>query len=159
MPRIKPTVYLFKVALKGHQRVWRRVPLRSDQSLHDLHQAIFDAFDRFDEHLYSFYFPPPGSRGRAWLRDAKEYTHPDVAAGPHLFADDPTPNAARTNIASLGLGSGQRFYYLFDFGDSWWHEITVEQTDGVDDHQTYPRVIEQRGDSPPQYPEVEEDEA
>jgi hypothetical protein len=41
--------------------------------------------------------------------------------------------------------------YLFDFGDEWWHDIAVEATDGQPDHRKYPRIIERRGDSPPQY--------
>ena len=55
-------VYVFKVALKGAKRIWRRIAIRSDQTLDELHQATFDAFDRYDEHLYSFYLPPLESR-------------------------------------------------------------------------------------------------
>ena len=32
-------------------------------------------------------------------------------------------NAARTCLDTLGLRVGQQFEYLFDFGDSWWHEV------------------------------------
>jgi len=38
----------------------------------------------------------------------------------------------------------------------WWHEITVEQTDAADDKGRYPRIVERKGDSPPQYPDAEE---
>ncbi len=122
-------VYVFKVALKGAKRIWRRIALRSDQTLNDLHEAIFDAFDRYDEHLYSFYIPPLESQGRARLREATEYTHPYAAEEPGPFSDDPINNAAETTIDDLKLVKGQRFDYLFDFGDSWWHEITVEETE------------------------------
>ena len=62
-PKLDPnaTLYMFKVALSQQKRIWRRIGIRSDQTLDDLHAAIFDAFDRFDEHLYSFYIPPPGA--------------------------------------------------------------------------------------------------
>jgi hypothetical protein len=36
--------------------VSRTIQMRGDQTLEDLHHAIFDAFDRFDEHLYEFQF-------------------------------------------------------------------------------------------------------
>ena len=32
----------------------RTIRIRGDQTLAQLHQAIFDAFDRFDEHMYEF---------------------------------------------------------------------------------------------------------
>jgi len=158
----KPTtakVYVFKVALKGAKRIWRRIAMRSDQTLDELHQATFDAFDRSDEHLYSFYLSPLESRGRARLRDATEYTHPSAAEAPGPFADEPINNAAQTKIADLRLVKGQRFDYLFDFGDSWWHELTVEQTEGEPSAGEYPLIIEVRGESPPQYLESDEDEA
>jgi len=51
---------------------------------------------------------------------------------PFLF-EEPDPfgarrrfNAAHTRMDTLALKVGQQFEYLFDFGDSWWHEIRVE---------------------------------
>jgi Plasmid pRiA4b ORF-3-like protein len=153
--RIKPSVYVFKVALKGAKRIWRSIAVRSDQTLDDLHEAIYAAFDRYDEHLYSFYFPAPGTRDR-YIRDAPEYTHP------FNTEDDPfdrdLKNAAETVLAKLGLTAGQRFFYLFDFGDEWWHEVTVQRVDDPVEEGTYPRVLERRGESPPQYPELDEEE-
>ena len=73
-----------------------------------------------------------------------------------LFGEEPPPNAAKARIDGLRLEPGQKFYYLFDFGDEWWHEITVEQTDAPRGDAKHPRIIEQRGKSPRQYPEYEE---
>ena len=56
------SVYVFKVALSGSKRIWRRIAMRPAQTLDDLHEAIFTAFDRYDEHLYSFFFPTSQSR-------------------------------------------------------------------------------------------------
>jgi hypothetical protein len=58
----------------------------------------------------------------------------------------------------LGLKPRQVFLYLFDFGDSWWHEITVEQIDAQPEKGKYPRVLERHGQSPPQYPDVDDEE-
>ena len=75
----------------------------------------------------------------------------DFFGGPKKY------NAAKTKIDGLGLKVGQKFRYIFDFGDSWWHEIKVEQTDGEVEKGRYPRIIEKHRDSPPQYPDWEED--
>jgi hypothetical protein len=50
-------VFIFKVALQGDEDIWRRIAVREDQTLDDLHRAIVEAFDRDDDHLYSFYVP------------------------------------------------------------------------------------------------------
>jgi len=50
-------VFIFKVALAGRKNIWRKIAIKGNQTLDDLHGAIFDAFDRYDDHLYSFYFP------------------------------------------------------------------------------------------------------
>jgi hypothetical protein len=143
------TAFVFKVALKGAGGVWRRIAVHGDQTLHHLHAAIFQAFDREEEHLYSFYFPKPGARSRDRLRTAVEYTHP-FNARQDPFGER-VPDASRTKLARLELQVGRTFDYLFDFGDGWWHEITVE---GLDDAGgRYPRILEQRGESPPQYPD------
>jgi hypothetical protein len=150
-------ILIFKVALAGRKSIWRRIAVRASQTLDDLHEAIYEAFDRYDEHLYSFYFPKPGTRGRARLRDAVEYTHPYAAEDPGPF-DEAPPSAAEVKLSSLGLMPRQVFLYLFDFGDSWWHEISVEQTDAPAEKGKYPRVLERHGQSPPQYPDVDDEE-
>ena len=68
------------------------------------------------------------------------------------------PNASKTKIASLKLKPKQLFFYLFDFGDEWWHEITVESIDAPAEKGKYPRIVDSRGESPPQYPDCEDDE-
>jgi hypothetical protein len=71
---------------------------------------------------------------------------------------DQVHNAAKTKLGVLELEVGQRILYLFDFGDSWWHEITVESVGGPVGKGEYPQVVERRGESPPQYPDSEDDE-
>ena len=157
------TVFVFKVALQGDKKVWRRIAALASQTLDHLHEAIYEAFDRDDPHLYSFYFPPPGARGRAAIRDADEFTSPfncdkESRSMAQWMGMDAPRNAARTRIAKLPLAPGQKFHYLFDFGDEWWHDITVEHVDGVPDKGKYPRIVEKQGDSPPQYPDYDEEE-
>ena len=154
------TAHVFKVTSSGNKRVWRRIAVRNDQTLDDLHEAIFDAFDRDDEHLYSFCFPPPGIRSRRNIRRiaAVEYTHPEVIAEEGPDPDGLVLDASKASLESLALQPKQTLYYLFDFGDEWWHEVTVEQTDAAVQPGDYPRVLESGGKSPPQYPDWEEDE-
>ena len=148
--------YVFKVNLKGSRRVSRTIALRGDQTLDDLHEAIFAAFDRFDAHLYSFYFPKaPTRRGTAGPK-LKEYTAPQMFDEPGPFDDETRFDAAATKLDALRLRPGQKFEYLFDFGDSWWHEGTVEAVNPSVSWARYPQIRESRGASPPQYEAVDE---
>ncbi len=146
-------VYIFKVALAGAKDVWRRIAVRPSQTLDHLHEAIYAAFDRYDEHVYSFFFPARPTTNLRNIYDSPEYTHPFNAENQDPFNDKRIPSAAKTRLNSLSLVPKQRFYYLFDFGDSWWHEITVEALDAAAGKGRYPRVVEKHGDSPPQYPD------
>ena len=146
------SVCVVKVALAYSSKIWRKIAIREGQTLNDLHDIIFEAFDRDDDHMYSFFFPH--SKGkfnpRNIYQSSDEYTHPYACEDQGPFGSE-GQNASRTSIESLDLVEGQMFYYLFDFGDEWWHEITVEKTDGLADDEKYPRVVEQKGDSPEQY--------
>jgi hypothetical protein len=51
MPKAKSTTkYVVRVTLKG-RGIWRTVVVRGDHTLDELHEAIFGAFNRFDDHL------------------------------------------------------------------------------------------------------------
>jgi hypothetical protein len=150
------TEYLFKVNLKGAKRIWRTVVLRGDQTLDDLHELIFAAFDRYDEHLYSFYFPKARMAARSAHEQVREYTAPFVMEDPGPFDDGSRLDAAGSRLDDLGLRAGQRFEYLFDFGDSWWHEVTVEQIRPAAPGARGSWLVEKHGESPPQYPPAED---
>lgn len=144
------SVFVFKVALKYQKQIWRKIAIRGDQSLATLHDAIFAAFDRDDDHLYSFYFSSkPASTSRNRLDGALRY------GCPFSEADD---RADITCIESLPLKLKGRFEYLFDYGDEWWHEITLEEIQPGQSETRYPLIVEARGDSPAQYPSDEGDQ-
>ncbi len=159
MPKRKESgvQYRIKVSLKRRGTVWRTFILRGDQTLDDLHSAIFVAFDRDDEHLYSFYFPSAAVR-----RSAQAATQPVEFTDPQSFAPDVRSgfdgafNLAKARLDDLNLAVGQTFEYLFDFGDMWWHRLKVEAIEPSESGRTYPHLVALRGSSPPQYPEDEE---
>lgn len=55
------TLYTLRVILfpnppffEGDREVWREIHIDDSHTLEDLHNAIFEAFDRWDQHLYEF---------------------------------------------------------------------------------------------------------
>lgn len=135
---------------KKNRVVSRTIAIRGDQTLHDLHLAIFDAFDRFDDHLYEFQF---GKKPQD--RKAPRYTMPLSLDDP--WEDAPPKDATKTTIDQLHLKTKQTFFYWFDFGDDWWHRLQVKQIEPAPAEGKFPQVVERVGESPPQYPDSEDD--
>ena len=91
---------------------------------------------------------PPKNK-RTIKNSSAEYTHPYNMEESFNFRKE-LYNAAEAPIDSLGLTIGQKLHYLFDFGEEWWHEITVEKSDKTLMQGSLPKVIEKHGDSPSQ---------
>ena len=124
----------------------RTIQIRGDQTLAQLHHAIFAAFDRFDEHMYEFQI---GGQEPMDPR-AKAYVLPLAMDDP--FSDKkPAGDVTQTTISSLGLRIDETFGYWFDFGDDWWHQINVVAIKEKVAKGRYPKVIKRVGESPPQY--------
>jgi hypothetical protein len=152
MVRRKSTTEItVRVSLKG-RRVWRVIALRGDQTLEDLHEAIFAAFNRSDDHLYSFYFPK-APRRRGPVVPVKEYVAP--VSFKDSWGTRRRFDAASTALDDLGLKIGERCEYLFDYGDCWWHDIVVEAVGQVLPGRKYPFLLEEHGPSPRQYRDSE----
>lgn len=207
--------YTFHVSLPEFERTWRKLELRGDQTLEDLHLAIQDAYGWANDHLYSFFMS-----GQAWDPET-EYTLPEGALyedmeeeyeeddeseegtafsleewramsekernamvrdftketglpasffhemikeleqmeqNPEIFEEDEPRNVRETSLDSLALKTGQKFMYLFDYGDSHEFTVRVERIGEVSSAHTYPRLVESVGEAPEQYPAWDEDE-
>jgi hypothetical protein len=126
------------------KEISRTIQIRGDQTLADLHRVIFDAYNRFEEHLYEFQFGkgPHDPRGRRYVLPGMLKQH----RGDRTIAGD----VAQVTIDSLGLKVDQPFGYWFDYGDDWWHQINVLAIDRKAPRGKYPRVTKRVGKSPPQ---------
>jgi hypothetical protein len=104
------SVYQFKVVLRGiSPMMWRRLLLRSDHSVADLHYAIQIAMGWSDSHLHQFHI-----HGRDF----------GVAhEGGIGFSDDP----AKVHLVDFGFRLRERFLYEYDFYDDWQHDVRLEK--------------------------------
>ena len=136
--------------IQASPTVCRTIQIRGDQTLATLHEAIFDAFDRWDEHMYEFQVG-----GKAPMDpQARRY----VLSIPGDPVADAAGEVAKTTLNSLKLKTGAVFGYWFDFGDDWWHQVSVMAIHDGPGSGEYPRVTARVGDSPPQYGEYDEEE-
>jgi hypothetical protein len=124
--------YTFHVSLPGTGRTWRKLELRVDQTLHDLHLAIQDAFDWDNDHLYAFYMS-----GKAW-DSGSEYRLPDgyTPWGEFIDGDEDdqleppelTPEEREAQLRQLfgpdtELTLAEMEAEMADFWESFWQEV------------------------------------
>lgn len=137
------TIYTLKVGIKYSPGIWRKIEIRGSQTLHHLHKVLIKAFERDDDHLYAFFM-----NNRAW-DDSEEYGPP--------YGETDAKDSGKAKIGLLGLQVKSKFLYIFDFGDCWEHPITVLDIREEVSKVKYPRIIEVKGEAPPQYPYDEEE--
>ncbi|MBY0525282.1 MAG: MarR family transcriptional regulator [Gemmataceae bacterium] len=148
-PAPPANLYVLSVFLQGGpvgekfagKEISRVIEIRGDQTLEDLHHAIFEAYDRRDEHLYEFQFGK-----RPFDPKGPNYGMPDSTKKKKKDCD-----ARKTHLDDLDLKPERVFGYWFDFGDDWFHQVQVERIEQAIPTVTYPRVIKRVGKSPPQY--------
>ncbi len=103
--------YLLKISLMHIEpEIWRRAIVPGSITLDRLHDVIQIVMGWQDSHLHQF------------------------TIGQKNYSDDPEIKAAgmdeeRYRLVDVVKQKGRKFKYLYDFGDCWFHEITVEESD------------------------------
>jgi hypothetical protein len=119
----------------------RIIEIKGSNTLADLHRILFRAFDREEEHLYEFQVGGSGPQDPEARRYGLNQALDEELAG----------EVSTTSIADLGLSVDECFGYWFDFGDDWWHQISVVSVADSAPKKKYPRITNRVGASPPQY--------
>jgi hypothetical protein len=134
MSELKPVpIYQLKVWLQGiSPMVWRRLLVRSDSTIADLHYTIQIAIGWSDVHLNRFHIHG---------QDFGVYHDGGIC-----FADNPE----KVPLSAFGFRTRERFLYEYDFGDEWLHEIQIEKRLSLDPKLTYPVCIDGKHAAPPE---------
>lgn len=131
-----PEIHVFAVQLYDLCR-WR-VAVPGIVSLHALSECLLSAahFDR--DHLYRFTY-----------EDA--YGHEQMVNHPGGYLEP--PYADEVQVGELPLEPGSEMTYLYDFGDRWEFELTLDALAPDDVEVEEPTVLEAEGEPPQQYPD------
>lgn len=122
-----------KVTLLGIQPpIWRRIRTRSDVPLDMFHRTLQVVMGWSDTHLHEFL------SGRERIGPLEE--------APDLF----TARESMRTVGRILRTPGDKLMYLYDPGDSWAHEILLEQVLEPEVAVGYPRVIDGAGACPPE---------
>jgi pRiA4b ORF-3-like protein len=144
--------YVFRVRIlggfyapPGAPGIWREIELAGDQTLAELGASIPAAFGFEDDHLWSFFLS-----GKPWDRASEYERLPDPPAG-----------GGKRGAGGLRVGDAparKEFLFLFDYGDEWHFGVKLLRTGEVEPGARYPRVVASRGQAPPQYPDLDDED-
>jgi hypothetical protein len=121
-----PSVFIYQLRVWLREIspvIWRRLLVRSDSNIADLHYTLQIAMGWTDTHLHQF------------LIRGKSYGIAQM--GGIGFTDDPR----QVRLGSFRFRDNERFLYEYDFGDFWAHEIRIEKRLPFDQNKTYPVCI------------------
>ena len=130
------SIYQLKITLKGvRPPIWRRVQVRSAITLEDLHWVIQFSMGWTNSHLHSFSI------------QGVEYGVPMPELG---FDEMGLRDEQPVKLSRVIPREKFKFSYLYDFGDSWEHEILVEKVLVAEPNITYPICIKAKRACPPE---------
>jgi hypothetical protein len=121
-------IFQLKIRLLGiSPMIWRRVLVPSSSSLHELHGILQVAMGWDGIHLFQFDIRAVDYG--SWELHA---ANPDIA------------------LSDFGFRKGDRFFYIYDMGDYWKHEIRIEAILDADPSKSYPICTGGAGACPPE---------
>jgi hypothetical protein len=126
----------------------RVIEIDEKSSLMDLHLIIQESVDFDNDHMFEFYAGRHIHDRRVLFTDADIW---DLT--PDVFCDVPLDEI-------FPLPPGLKLFYLFDFGDDWFFQITKSRKKPADPEPgvEYPRIIERIGPDPVQYGNFEDED-
>jgi hypothetical protein len=119
--------------------VWRRVELRSDLTLDQVHDVLQRALGWTNSHLHAFRMGPV--RDPLVERFITEYDLEEGDEG--ILENDVRLDQVLSEV-------GDRLFYEYDFGDSWDHTLQLEAIQEYDVSQPAARVVDGRRACPPE---------
>lgn len=147
--------YLLRVTYLEKKPVWRDILILGSQTFEDLAEAIIDSMGWDNDHMHGFSLPE---------RQRKDYFY----YTPFTFfvegwEDDPHPTykSNQIMICNINYDAYPKLRFEFDFGDSHMFEVHltgIRKLQKGESVKTLPKIIDQRGIAPEQYPPLDEDE-
>src|SRR5689334_593562 len=129
----KTKVFELEIVLEEvHPPVRRRVQVPGEVSLAVLHEVVQAAMGWTNSHLHEFEIA------------GRRYGMPDPDGDDQDVIDE-----AKSKLSRL-VKPGDRFAYVYDFGDSWNHQILVAEIHSPEPGVRYPRCVSGQGACPPE---------
>ena len=120
---------------------YRHIRIGEQETLDRLHGVILNAFDFDDDHAHAFFMDDRYWSGvRAYYADC---------------VDEAEKYSSDVTLRQLQLEKGDKFKFLFDFGDQWRFQCKVLRE--LEENTDIPGVVRAVGEAPEQYPDWEDE--
>ncbi|MGP9603877.1 MULTISPECIES: plasmid pRiA4b ORF-3 family protein [unclassified Brachybacterium] len=141
-PLEEPALLTLRVDLEhAVPPIWRRLELRSDLTLEEVHGMLQTAFGWFDAHLWRF-----AAGGHPFDLDSQLFLCPfDVEEG----EEEGLP-ASQVRLDEVLSTSGDRLAYVYDYGDDWQLRLRLESVRPAGDGSPPVRALSGRRAAPPE---------
>jgi hypothetical protein len=128
-----PPIYKLHIWIRQiSPMIWRRILVRSESSIAQLHDIIQIAFGWSDSHLHRFCI------------HSRDYGV-NRPGGPGFSQD-----AHQVRLADFQFRRNERFLYEYDFGDRWHHEVRIEGGLAEEPKRSYPVCVGGQRRAPPE---------
>lgn len=130
-------VFQLKISLQDTKPpIWRRIQVPGDTTLERLHKVIQLCMGWTDSHLHQY------------IIDRTCYCLPDE--DDETFRTSRPKNEAKFTLQDLHDKILPGFQYIYDYGDDWLHQISVEKVLGPVEGKPYPVLLAGRRACPPE---------
>ncbi len=129
---VEKSVYQLKVTLRDiRPPIWRRIQVTTNITLFDLNWILQTVMGWYGGHLHEF--------------DVFGESYGDAQVMQREVLDE-----KKVALGQLLTGEKEKFHYLYDFGDSWQHEILVEKILPIEKGGQYPVCLTGKRACPPE---------
>jgi hypothetical protein len=134
--------FQFRIQIENVKKppVWRRVSVPSYYTFLHFHHVIQAVFEWYDIHLFSF---SPGGYGTSPIIQENKYENQPFDHDMHRNRE-----ASEIKLSEIFHREGQKYTYIYDFGDDWHHKILLEKI--VNEISDAPQCLEGKGKCPPE---------
>lgn len=128
-----PFIYQIKVTLEDSEPpIWRRIQVAGSSSLRKLHKILQAVMGWETRHLHEF------------IVGREHFGEPDPEYGFEMQDD------RKTRLDQAAPRHRDRFVYVYDFGDGWRHDLTVEKIELPKPDTVYPILFGGERAGPPE---------
>ena len=140
------SIYQLKITLKNIKPpIWRSILIPADATFRDLHEAIQLSFGWTDSHLHDFSTEKDKYRG---LYIDRKITDLETLDGIDPWGEPPA-DERKVTLRERLKQEEQHIAYMYDFGDSWEHDIILEKILPRDKNMEFPACIAGKRGCPP----------
>lgn len=133
MPKSHTGIHVLRISLDELEpEIWRRVAIPSHFSLRKVHEVIQVVMPWTNSHLHEF------------IIDDIRYSHPKSKEFPEV------KDSSKVDLQTLLPRHRSKAEYVYDFGDSWIHEIFVEAISRAQEGALYPLCLDGDRACPPE---------